>query len=88
MLLQKKNRKVLETYTEVWNKIKSLAEKINDKPSEYEKDYIKIRFNSDGNLPLNKTLKLHNITVVIRSVFEKDGKYCPQVFLDDCLYEL
>ena len=49
-----KNKKVLEKYTKLWNEIKSLIEKINDKPGEYEKDYMKIRFNSDDNLPLNK----------------------------------
>ena len=58
------------------------------KPGEYGKDFIKIKFNSDDNLPLNKTLKLHNMTIIIRSVFEKDGKFYPQVFLDKCLYEL
>ena len=49
---------------------------------------MKIKFNSDDNLPLNKTLKLHNITIIVRSVFKEDGKYYPQVFLDECLYEL
>ena len=44
---------------------------------------MKIKFNSDDNLPLNKILKLHMLTVVVRS-----GKYYPQVFLDECLYEL
>ena len=37
---------------------------------------------------INKTLKLHNMTIIIKSVFEEDGKYYPNVFLDDCLYEL
>ena len=49
---------------------------------------MKIRFNSDGNLPLNKTLKLYNITIIIRSVFEEDGKFYPQIYLEECLYEL
>ena len=48
---------------------------------------MKIRFNSDDNLP-NKTLKLHNMTIVIRSVFEEHGKFYPQVYLDEYLYEL
>ena len=47
-----------------------------------------IQFNSDDNLPLNKTLKLHNMTIITRSVSEEDGKYYPQVFLDKRLYEL
>ena len=55
---------------------------------DYEKDYMQIKFNSDDNLPLNKPLKFHNMTITIRSVFEEDGKLYPQVFLDDALYEL
>ena len=49
---------------------------------------MRIKFNSDDNLPLNKILKLHNLKVIVRSVFEEDGKYYPQVFLDERLYEL
>ena len=82
-----KNKKVLEKYAKLSNEIKSLIEKITDKPGEYEKDYMKIKFNSDDNLPLNKILKFHNLTVIVRSAFE-DGKYYPQVFLEECLYEL
>ena len=49
---------------------------------------MKIKFNSDDNLPLSKHLKFHNMAIIIRSVFEEDGKLNPQVFLDDTLYEL
>ena len=49
---------------------------------------MKIKFNSDDNLPLNKPLKFHMMAIIIRSVFEEDGKRYPQVFLDDALYEL
>ena len=49
---------------------------------------MKIKFSSDDDLPLNKTIKLHNLTIIVRSVFEEDGKYHPQVFLDEYLYEL
>ena len=48
---------------------------------------MKIKFDSDDNLPLNKVLKFHVLTIIIRSVFEKDGKYYPQIFLDDYLYD-
>ena len=69
--------------------IKSCIEKINnEKSGEYEKGYMKSKFNSDDKLPLNKKLKLLSVTIVIRSVFEEDGKYYPEAFLDDCLYEL
>ena len=49
---------------------------------------MKLKFNSDDDLPLNKKLKFHNITINIRSAFEEDGKLYPQEFLDDTLYEL
>ena len=49
---------------------------------------MKINFNSDDNLPLNKSLKFHAITIIIRSAFEEDGKLYPQLFLGNSLYEL
>ena len=54
----------------------------------YKKGFMKVKFNLDDNLPLNKMLKPHMLTVIVRSVFEGDGKYYPQVFLDECLYEV
>ena len=67
------------------NKIKTIN---GGKENHYEKNYMKIKFNSDDDLPINKALKFHNMTITIRSVFEEDGKLYPQVFLDDTLYEL
>ena len=64
-----------------------LIKKINDKPGDYDEKYMKIKFNSDDNLPLNKISKIHNMTMVIRSVFQ-DVKYYCQSFLDKCFYEL
>ena len=52
--------------------------------AEYDKDFMKIGFN----LPLNKTLKLYNMIIVIRSVFEEHDKFYAQVYLDECLYKL
>ena len=83
-----RNKEVLIKYTELWDGIKNSVEKVNNKLGEYGKDFMKIKFNSDDNLPLNKTLKLQNITINIRSVFEDNGKYYPQVFLDECLCEV
>ena len=72
-----KNKEVLRKYTERSDKIKSLIEKINNKTGEYRKGFIKIRFNSDNKLALNKILKLHNVTVIVKSVFEKNSKHYP-----------
>ena len=49
---------------------------------------MEAEFNSDDNLSLNKMLKLHMLTVIVRSVFEDDRKYYSQVSFDECLYEV
>ena len=82
-----KNKELLKKYSDVFNGIRNKIKEINNE-CDYEKDYMKIKFNSDDDLPLNKPLKFHNMTITIRSVFEEDGKLYPQVFLDDTLYEL
>ena len=58
------------------------------KENYYQKYFMKIKLNSDDELPLNKKLKLHSKIIIIRSVFEEGGKLYPQVFLDNALYEL
>ena len=76
-----------KNFKKLLDEIKCLIDTINEgKKDEYEKDFMKITFNSDYNLPLNKTLKLQMSTVFVRSVFQKDGKYYPKDFLDECLY--
>ena len=82
-----KHKELLTKYTELWEGINSLIGKINNKPGKYDEKYMQIKFNSDDSLPLNKLLRLHNLTIVIRFVFQEDNKYYPQVFLDECLYE-
>ena len=61
---------------------------ITNTSSDYDEKYIKIKFNSSDDLPSNKILNLYNLTIIVRSVFQKDKKYHPKVFLDGCLYEL
>ena len=82
------NKELLKKYNYVLNGIRDKIKEICSDECDYEKDYMKIKFNSDGDLPLNKPLKFHNMTITIRSAFEEDGKLYPQVFLDDTLYEL
>ena len=68
------NKEVLIKYRDIWDRIKNKIKAINgSKENDYGKDYMKIKFNSDDDLPLNKPLKLHLMTIIIRSVFEEDG---------------
>ena len=79
------NKELLKKYNDVRNEIKNKIEEVSSGRRDYEKEYMKIKFNSDD---LTKPLKFHNITITIRSVFEEDGKLYPQVFVYDTLYEL
>ena len=82
------NKELLKKYNDVFNGIRDKIKEISSCECDYEKDYMKIKFNSNDDLPLNKLLKLHLMAINIRSVFEEDVKLYPQVFLDDTLYEL
>ena len=82
------NKKLLKRYDDVFNEIMDKIKKIDDEWLEYSKDYMKIRFSSDDNLPLNKPLKFYNMTVTIRCVFSEGNKLYPQVFLDEALFSL
>ena len=83
------NKEILEKYAEHWDGVKNEIETINDdKKGEYGKDFMKIKFNTNNNLPLNKPLKLHLLTIIVRCIFEEDSKFYPQLFLDECLYKL
>ena len=49
---------------------------------------MKIKFETDDDLPLNKPLKFPTMTITVRSVFEEDGKFYSQIYLYGCLYNL
>ena len=82
------NKELLKKYNNVFNGIRDRIKEISSDKCDYKKDYMKIKFNSDDNLPSNWPLKFHNMTIIIRSVFEEDGRLYPKVFLDDNLFEL
>ena len=80
-----KDKEALENYTELWDEIKDQIETISgNKPVEYKKDFMKIKFEPDDDLPLGKLL---NIPVCIITVFQENNNYYPQVFLHECFYE-
>ena len=82
------NKELLKKHSDVLSEIRKKIEAINSGECDYKKDCMKIKFNSDDDLPLNKPLKFHAMTIIIRSVFEEDGQFYPQVFLDVALYQL
>ena len=77
-----------EKYEELWNKIRDLIKSVAKHSDEYGEKYIKIKFNSDDELPLNKTVEIPSIIIVVRAVLHKINKYYRQVFSDECIYKL
>ena len=90
LIISSENDDIMQKYQEVFDRIKEIIKKINDysKPIKYDDNYMKIKFNTDDNIPLNKIIYFPTIIIIIRFVTQRDGKYYPQLFLDDYLYEL
>ena len=78
----------IKKYEELWSKIRDFIRSITKNSDDYDEKYMKIKFNSNDELPLNKTIELPNMTIVVRAIFLEDNKYYPQVFLDECLYKI
>ena len=80
----------MKKYSKLWNVIENEIETINgSKECEYGKNFMKIKFDTNDNLPLNKTLKRNGTSLKLHiSVFEEDSKFYPQIYLDECLDEL
>ena len=72
---------MLKNCTELWDEIKNEIKIINGgKEGQYGKDFLQTKFDTDDDLLLNKLLKFPTMTIVVRSVFEDDGKFYPQIF--------
>ena len=86
LIINSENGDIMQKYQEVFNGIKEIIKKINDynQPIKYDDNYMKIKFNADDNILLNKIIYFPTITIIIRSITKKDDKYYPQLFLDDC----
>ena len=69
----------LKKYGELWSKITDLIRSIIKNSDDYDKRYMKIKFTSDDKLPLNKTVEIPIMTIVVRVVFLENNKYYPQV---------
>ena len=50
------------------------------------KDYDKLRFNSDIDLPTGTLIEFRLLVINVSCIIEKDGKYYPEIYLDECLY--
>ena len=84
------SKEKIKKYEELWIKIRDLIRSITKNSDDYDYDgkYIKIKFDSDDQLPLNKTVEIPIMAIVVRAIFLENNKYYLQVFLDVCLYKI
>ena len=88
MLVPTSEREKTKKYEKLWIKIRDLVRAITKNSDDYEEKYMRIKFNPDDELPLNKTLEIPAMTIVAGAVFHENNKYYPQFFLNKCLYEI
>ena len=90
LIISSENGDIMQKYQEIFNGVKEIIKKINyyNQPIKYDDNYMKIKFNTDDYIPLTKFIYFSTITIIIRSITKKDDKYYPQLFLEDCLYEV
>ena len=81
-----KAKKKIKKYEEMWIKIRDLIRSITKNLDNYDKKYMKIKFNFDNELPLNKMIEIPSMIIVDRAVFRANNKYHPQDLLNKCLY--
>ena len=79
-----------DIYKKLVDTLESIKNKITEKTwdvVEYDKDYMKIKFESNNIFPTDKDVNIHIATIIIRAIFAKDSKYYPQLFLNDGFYK-
>ena len=81
LVIDKSNIEVINVFNTLQEYIKN--EIILDKIDGFDK----IRFSSDIDLPLGTLIQFKMITIIIRCIIKRDGKYYPEIYLDECMYD-
>ena len=82
------SKEKIKKYEELWIKIRDLIRSVTKNSNDYDEKHMKIEFNLDDELPLNKRVEIPSMIIVVRAAFYENSKYYPQVFLDECLHKL
>ena len=78
---------ILKKIAKIWKSIRASIEENTDDIVQYDKNYMKIKFGSNDNLSTDNIINMHQVTIIIRLVFQRGKKLYPQIYLDDCLYK-
>ena len=75
------NKNLLKQYTELLDVVKHEIKKIyGGKETDYRKDYIKIKFESDDDLSLNEPPIFYEMYIFLGFAFKEDDKLYPEFF--------
>ena len=74
---------VLRKFANIWKSIRAKIEENTGGIVQYDKNYMRIKFESNDNLPTDNVVNIHLATIITRSVFAQNGKFYPELFLDD-----
>ena len=80
------NRKIIHSFDNVWSLIEHKINPNNFNNNNNIKDYDILRFNSDVDLPTDTLIEFCSLVINVSCVIEKDGRYYPEIYLDECLY--
>ena len=85
------DQKQAKIYNQIWNKIKELINNVDDVNfgfSDYFRDHVVIRFDTDDTLPLDAMVSIYSRKIVIRSVYrDYYDRFYPQIHLANCIYK-
>ena len=87
LVIDLSNKDVLNVFDDMFNFISNKINKI-DGDDKQVYGYIRLKFNSDVDLPLDKLIKFHKLTVIVACVICKGDKFYPEIYVDEGFYEL
>ena len=61
---------VLKKFANIWKSIRASIEENTYDIVQYDKDYMKIKFESNDNLPTDNIINVHQVTIIIKFVFQ------------------
>ena len=74
------SKEKIKKYEDLWIIIRDLIRSITKNSDDYDEKHMKIKFNSDDELPLNKTIEIPSIIIIVRAIFHENNKHYPQFF--------
>ena len=69
------SKEKIKKYEKLWIKIRDLMRLATKKSDDYDKKYIKIKLDSYDKLPIDKTIEIPVMVIVVRAIFYENNKY-------------